>query len=451
MDISIKPGKASGRVAAPPSKSMAHRYLICAALAGGKSKVSNLAYSKDIEATLDCIEGIKAWTVRRENEVEVRGIGGSAGNDHDAKADNIGGVLDVNPEAGKDGISEPVVNDPGSMPGEIADLSDRGTDIIDLNVKESGSTLRFFVPIVLALGMKVRFNGSRTLLTRPLSVYEDICREQGIDFIRTEDSLTVNGKLEACDYSVPGDISSQFITGLLYALAIMGGDKRIHLTTEVASRSYIDLTIEAMGEFGVTVRWEDERTLYIGKTEGFTARDIRVEGDYSNAAFLEALNVIGGEVIVEDLKEYSLQGDRVYREYFRKLKEGKAELDITDCPDLGPVLMGVAAACNGGVLKGTGRLKIKESDRGTVMCERLSHFGVKTEQYEDSIVIHKCDLHAPEQPLDGANDHRIVMTLATLMTITGGTIEGVEAVEKSYPDYPAVLKGLGIDIEMINS
>ncbi|MCR4650963.1 MAG: 3-phosphoshikimate 1-carboxyvinyltransferase [Lachnospiraceae bacterium] len=438
MDISIKPGKASGRVAAPPSKSMAHRYLICAALAGGKSKVSNLAYSKDIEATLDCIEGIKAWTVRRETEVEVRGIGEAAGNEpigvlrsigesdgnkHDAKADNIGG------SAG----------------------NDRGTDIIDLNVKESGSTLRFFVPIVLALGMKVRFNGSRTLLTRPLSVYEDICREQGIDFIRTEDSLTVNGKLEECDYSVPGDISSQFITGLLYALAIMGGDKRVHLTTEVASRSYIDLTIEAMGEFGVTVRWEDERTLYIEKTEGFTARDIRVEGDYSNAAFLEALNVIGGDVIVEDLKEHSLQGDRVYREYLRKLKEGKAELDITDCPDLGPVLMGVAAACNGGVIKGTGRLKIKESDRGTVMCERLSHFGVKTEQYEDSIVIHKCDLHAPEQPLDGANDHRIVMTLATLMTITGGTIEGVEAVEKSYPDYPAVLKGLGIVIEMINS
>ena len=173
-----------------------------------------------------------------------------------------------------------------------------------------------------------------------------------------------------------------------------------------------------------------------------------VEGDYSNAAFLDAFNLIGGNVQVEGLKEESLQGDKIYRQYFQALLEEEACLDISECPDLGPILMGMAAANRGATFTGTRRLKIKESDRGAVMAEELQKFGIQVDVMENHIVVHSGKLHEPEMPLNSHNDHRIAMTLATLCTLTGGVIEDCMAINKSFPSYYKVIEKLGIYVKI---
>ena len=174
-----------------------------------------------------------------------------------------------------------------------------------------------------------------------------------------------------------------------------------------------------------------------------------MEGDYSNAAFFEALNVFGGEVEIGNLPENSIQGDRVYKKMFSQLKEGTPILDVSDCPDLGPVLFAVAAAENGGVFSGTSRLKIKESDRGEVMAGELRKFGVSAAVYDDEITIYPAKFEKPCRELKGHNDHRIVMSEAVLLTLTGGIIDGAEAVTKSFPDFFKKLNSLGIEVEEI--
>ena len=186
--------------------------------------------------------------------------------------------------------------------------------------------------------------------------------------------------------------------------------------------------------------------LYVKGNREYKPKTIEVEGDYSNAAFLDAFNYLGGNVQVTGLKETSLQGDKVYKEYFEKLKKENATLDISDCPDLGPVLMALAAALNGAKFIGTKRLKIKESDRGSVMCEELSKFGIKSKIYENEIEIIKGELKAPTEVLSGHNDHRIVMSLSLLLSKTGGKIDEAEAVRKSYPGFFEDIKKLGIEV-----
>ena len=175
-----------------------------------------------------------------------------------------------------------------------------------------------------------------------------------------------------------------------------------------------------------------------------------VEGDWSNAAFLDAFNLIGGEVEVTNLKEDSLQGDKIYRGYYKLLKSGRPTLDINDCPDLGPVLISAAALLNGAVLTGTDRLKIKESDRGEAMRQELLKMGAEIEIGDNFIKIPDCELHSPSTALSSHNDHRIVMALSLILTKVGGSIEGWEAVAKSYPDYFEGIASLGIEVETVN-
>ena len=399
MKVIIQPSRAHGVVTAPPSKSMAHRLLICAGLSAGESTVRSLAYSKDVEATIACLRALGA-DIRTDGDIAV-----------------IRGV----------------------------DLTQYADKTADLNCNESGSTLRFFIPLCLLDGARHTLRGSEYLFTRPLSVYEQIAADQGIIFDKETDSLTVQGRLQSGDYTVPGNISSQFITGLLFALPLLRGDSTIRLIPPVESRSYIDMTVAALKTFGIQIT-ADGDTYTIRGNQQYRPMDVTVEGDYSNAAFFEALNYAGSDVSVNGLNPDSLQGDSVYKILLKNIKQQNKSIDISDCPDLGPVLFAVAALCGGGEFTGTYRLRFKESDRAEAMREELKKFGVTVEVGENTLRVGG-ELRAPDEPLSGHGDHRIVMALAVLCTVTGGVIDGAEAVSKSFPDFFDKLKDLGVDIQ----
>jgi 3-phosphoshikimate 1-carboxyvinyltransferase len=292
-------------------------------------------------------------------------------------------------------------------------------------------------------GNEATLSGTEKLLSRPLSVYETICKEQDISYTQKKTSVSVKGKLRAGEYKIPGNISSQFITGLLFTLPLCDGDSILHILPPIESRSYLDLTIEALRAFGIEIVWQDDRNIFIKGNQTYRSSDVCVEGDYSNAAFFAALNLFGHQVSVTGLSENSSQGDKAYVSFFEMLNKGKPTIHIDNCPDLGPVLMAVAAAKNGAVFTGTKRLKIKESDRGIAMATELSKFGVSVTVLEDSIIVCPNQFHAPLEPLYCHNDHRVVMALSTLLCMTGGEIDGAEAVKKSLPEYFEMMKNLG--------
>lgn len=397
MRVEITPSVACGRVTAPPSKSMAHRLLLCGALSE-ESAVHNVAYSADIDATLGCLTALGAKTERGERTVTLGGL-------------DLSAVL------------------PGT----------------ELFCNESGSTLRFLLPLCMLCGVPITVRGSRRLFERPLGVYETLAKEQGIRFERREDSVTVCGRLKSGDYCVPGDISSQFITGLLYALPLLEGESTLTVTGRFESASYIDLTLDALSLFGVEIRRE-ENIFYIRGGQRPQNRCQTVEGDCSNAAFLEALNLLGGAVEVGGISPTTKQGDRVYRTMLADLSVGKREFDLSDCPDLAPVMFAAAAACGGARFTGTARLRFKESDRGAAMAAELAKCGISVTVGENDVMVHSGTLCAPTQPIDGHNDHRIVMAMALLCTVTGGTVCGAEAVAKSYPDFFDALQSLKVGI-----
>lgn len=404
MKIKIEKGIARGTVCAPPSKSMAHRLLICAGLSDGECVVHGISDSEDMLATMDCLRALGVKCEKDGETVRVAGI-------------NIR----------------------------------RAAAPKQLNCRESGSTLRFFIPIALMTGMETVLAGSRRLMERPLSVYEELFLQRGIGFRKTEREIKICGNLQSGDFELDGNVSSQFVTGLLFALPLLDGDSRIVLRPPVESRSYIDMTLSALKLFGIEAGWQEENVLYIKGNQHYRAGEVFVEGDYSNAAFFAALNLLGGQVKIENLREDSLQGDRIYEELFEKLKRPGAEIDLSDCPDLGPVLFAAAAAKHGGKFTGTSRLKIKESNRGEAMAEELQKFGVTAEVLEEEVFISGQELRKPEECLDGHNDHRIVMSEAVLLTQTGGIIDGAEAVTKSFPDFFQKLASLGIEVERVEN
>ena len=399
MNVHIEKSKAKGAVTAPPSKSMAHRLLICAGLSKEKSIIHGIQKSKDVEATIDCLSSLGVKCDIKDDTAYIEGID----------------ILNASPKN-------------------------------SLSCRESGSTLRFFIPIALLTGRSVLFTGSETLLKRPLSIYEDICKEDGFSYIKTANSLMVKGNLKAKNYRIPGNISSQFISGLLFALPLLREESRIQIVPPIESRSYIDLTIDSLKTFGVDVSWQDENTIYIKGNQEYLGREVTVEGDYSNAAFFYALNALGGDVKIEGLNENSLQGDKACEKHINSLLMGMPTVHISDCPDLGPVLFGISAAKFGGVFTGTRRLRIKESDRASAMAEELRKFGTDVKVYDDEVTIFPKEFKKPVEILDGHNDHRIVMTMAVLLTLTGGDIKGAEAVSKSYPDFFEKLKNLGVEV-----
>ena len=379
---------------------MAHRSIICALLSDGVCRIDNIALSEDILATIDCAGALGAKVEVLPESLIITGISGRC----------------AHTEA-------------------------------DFPCRESGSTMRFFRGIAMALGIRARFYGSETLLGRPFGIYEEICRKQQIRFERKADHILVDGRLQPACFEIPGNISSQFVSGFLFGLPLLTADSCIRLKPPVESRSYIDLTLQALSAFDVKAD-PDGNDLMIPGKQTYRHMDLTVEGDYSNAAFLDAFNLLGGKVSISGLDDDSRQGDRVYRKHFESLQKGCTTIDLSDCPDLGPILFTMAALLHGGDFIGTKRLQMKESDRGRVMCEELAKCGVKTVMEENRIRILPSEVKKPDEPLLSHNDHRIAMSLAVLLTKTGGTIREAQAVSKSYPDFFTDLGRLGIGLKM---
>ena len=399
MIAKFEPCKLKGKISAPPSKSMAHRYLVGSALSKEKCVLSGVDYSEDILASIDCLKSLGAKILTDGDNVTVN-------SDNFMKVEN------------------PV-----------------------LECRESGSTLRFFIPLALCLGKEVTLKGSTRLFERPLDVYEKLCAENGFTFQKNANSVTLCGNLKSGSYKIRGDISSQFITGLIFALVYLGGDSSIEIIPPFESRSYIDLTISALKSFGANVEFTNEYSITIRSSKLHTYSG-KIEGDYSNAAFLDAFNYIGSRIDVQNLKSNSLQGDKVYKEYFDKISESVPTLDISDCPDLGPILFALAALKNGATFTGTDRLKAKESDRGMAMHEELKKLGGGLVFGDNMITVPKQELKYNGSILDGHNDHRIVMAMSVVLSKIGGEISGIEAVRKSYPKFFEDIKMIGAKVEI---
>lgn len=400
MTVTIEKGKASGRISAPPSKSLAHRLLICAGLSEGESIIQNVPFCHDVKATLDCLSafGVKIEKIG-DNKLKIKGA-----------------------DFRKNAPSEP------------------------LFCRESGSTMRFFLPLALLSGNEVTLMGEPSLMRRPMQVYEDICREKGLLYTSDGDRITVKGRLPSGNYSVKGNISSQFISGLLFALPISDGNSTVTIEPPIESRPYIDITLSVLHMFGIEADFSPVNTIKIKGGQRYKPANVCVEGDCSGAAFLGALNVIGGNVKVDGLSDDTLQGDSVYPRYFEMLEKSAEVIDISDCPDLAPILFALAAAKHGGTFTGTSRLKIKESDRAAAMAEELRKFGISASVGNDFVTICPTEFHAPREILCGHGDHRIVMALSVLLTLTGGSITDGDAVGKSFPDFFKVLSELGIEV-----
>ncbi|MCQ2083550.1 MAG: 3-phosphoshikimate 1-carboxyvinyltransferase [Bacteroidaceae bacterium] len=397
MRLTFGKSNAVGTVQAPPSKSYAHRLLIAAALSCGR--VDGLAPSQDILATVDCL----------------RALGFECG--YDGKCAVFGTRRDLLP----------------------------GSRIV-LPCRESGSTMRFIIPLALALaanGTEFLITGSDRLLERGIAPYVKTLSK--VSFRYDTDGIVMSGRLEPGDFMLDASTSSQYLTGLMMALPLCAGDSCIRLENEPVSRGYLDITQDVLSQAGIRLEWQGGRQLNIPGGQHYSLpASAKVEGDWTNAAYLEIYNFIdGNKVDISGLRGDSAQGDRVCREMmFRLVNEG--QVDISENIDLGPVLFTLAVLNGKGRITGTRRLAIKESDRVGDMVSELEAFGVEARVSENEVDISAPQLHAPSRTLNGHNDHRLVMALVPLLTVFTGSIDGAEAVSKSFPDYFEVLTELGI-------
>jgi len=399
MKVKILPSKTSGEISAPPSKSFAHRYLIGSVLSRGKCVIKNIADSDDISATLSCIEQ----------------LGGSV-----TKDGNTVTVIPTNEKQIENAV---------------------------FDCKESGSTLRFFIPVVLATGAKnCTFLGSERLLARGIKEYEKLFENSDVTIKSDEKSIEISGKLTAGNYEISGEVSSQYTTGMLFALSGLSGKSTLKITGNAESRAYVDMTIKVLKDFGADITETEKNFFEINGKGRLSPGEFTVEGDWSNAAFLIALSRLLGTISVSGLNENSVQGDRFCIAAFDMLDGENAEIDLKDCPDLAPILFAYAAYKNGGKFINTRRLRVKESDRANVMAEELKKFGANVKVYENSVEIEKTQLKPPIVPLCGHNDHRIVMALSVLAAVLGAEIDGAEAINKSYPDFFRVIKKAGVNV-----
>lgn len=402
MRAVIKPSRLQGDYIAPPSKSYAHRILICAGLSHTESTISGIAESQDMLATENCLKALGA-NISKENNIF-----------------------------------------------KITPAKSRLLNNEAFNCNESGSTLRFFIPIALAFGGKMSFCGTERLIERGIDVYEELFSEKDISITKNKKEITFSGKLKSGSYTIPGNISSQYISGLLMALPLLGEESRITVIPPIESSPYIDITLDVMKSFGIDIIKGENNTFIIPKNQVYIGHNAQAEGDWSNSAFALCANALGSRLDISGLNENSLQGDKICTEYIACLENKDKPIDLSSCPDLAPILFALAAAKNGGTFTGTKRLRIKESDRGVAMAEELLKFGIKADIADNSITIMKGELQKPTRALSSHNDHRIVMAMTLLSTITGGTIENAEAINKSYPDFFSVLKKSGLEVEYEN-
>lgn len=402
MDIKITPKKLTGRVTAPPSKSVAHRLLICAAFAKGESVIKNISSSKDMQATIGCLKALGAKIELKGDTAYIKGI---------------------------------------ETPSKTAEL----------DCCESGSTLRFLIPAACALGVNAVFIGEGRLPQRPITPYLDTLPTHGVKFDHDKTMpFSVSGKLTPGRYEIRGDVSSQFITGLLLALPLCEGDSEIVITTALESKPYIDITLGAMREFGVDAEWNGN-TFIIKGGQTYQPRELSVEGDHSQAAFFEVAGALGADIEILGLNVNSYQGDKKIIEIIREIVYNSNdrlkpfEADVADIPDLVPILSVLASFCDGkSRIYNAGRLRIKECDRLSAMAVSLNACGGKVTELPDELIIEGVgSLKGGEVP--DFNDHRIpmAMSIAAMRSDAPVIIRGAQSVAKSYPDYWEVYKSLG--------
>lgn len=423
-NLKIYPGKLSGEVKIPPSKSMAHRAVICAALGDGNSKVTNIDYSDDIIATIEAMRALGAKITKKEDYLEVYGV---------------------------------------NSPENIEANSVKEQRTIDCN--ESGSTLRFLVPIAALFDGVNRFVGRGNLGKRPLDTYYKIFNEQGIKYSYKDGilDLKTEGKLKAGEFKMEGNISSQFITGLLFTLPLLDGDSKIVITTEMESKGYIDLTLRAIKDFGVEIINNNYEEFIIKGNQIYKSIDYRVEGDYSQAAFFFCADALSSNIVLNDLKLDSLQGDKEIIDILQRMglklnnKDngliGSASvglkstiIDGSQCPDIIPVVSLVAALSEGTTeIINAGRLRIKECDRLAAVTSELNKLGAKIIEKEEGLIIEGVKGLKGNVEVWSHKDHRIAMTMAIASTMCKEPIilKDYECVSKSYPQFWDDFKNLG--------
>lgn len=412
--IRISPGSLNGTLSMPPSKSAAHRAIICASLAQGKSIIRPVELSNDIKATIDCMKNLGAKISIDGNTLTVDGT-------------------------------------------EIFSVKDT-----ILNCSESGSTLRFLIPVAAAGNINAEFIGHGKLPERPIGVYTDCLPKQGTECITHGGlPLKINGKLKNGIFKIPGDISSQFITGLLLALPLLDGDSEIILTSPAQSVGYIDMTTDIMNDFGVDII-KKETGWFIRGNQNYIPKNFTVEGDWSQAAFFMTAAALGGKITIDNLNINSAQGDKECLEIYSRFgadviceknscitiqhnRLKGIEINAENIPDMVPALAVTAALCEGTtIIKGAARLRIKECDRLEAMADGLSRLGAEINETEDGLIIKGVgSLNGGE--VKGYNDHRIVMSLAVAAVSAKEDIiiSEPESINKSYPTFFEEFKKLG--------
>lgn len=415
--VVIENSRLKGNIKIPPSKSMSHRAIMAAGLSKGKSEIKNLIFSKDIKATIECMRNVGASIIEHEDSIEVEGIG--------------------------------------------------GVQIKKYNFycNESGSTIRFMIPIGMMdhdNKQAVVFHGEGRLKTRPLTPYFDIFNKMNIQYEYPSSlPLKIWGTLESGIYELPGNVSSQFVTGLMYALSLSEGDSVIKMTSTLESKSYVDMTIDVLKAFGINIENKEYKEFYVPGNGKYNSREYTVEGDYSQVAFFIVAGLINGDLRLTGLKEKSLQGDSEILEIVKRMggdirfedgvlivKKSKThgvEIDMSEIPDMLPAISVLAALSEGRTHLYNGqRIRLKESDRIKAMYTELKKLGAKVEETEDGLIINGV-AQLTGGAVEGWNDHRIVMALAVAATCASSpvTITDAHAITKSYPHFFDDLKVIG--------
>ncbi len=437
--VTIIPKKLRGSIKIPPSKSMAHRAVICAGLSSGTSVIENIEYSDDIIATINAMKSLGVDIKEEKDKLIING----------------------------------------------ENIFSSNKRVIDCN--ESGSTLRFLMPIALVKDGESRFLGKGNLGKRPLNTYYNILDKQGISHSYEESILNtfVKGKLSSGEFKVEGNISSQFISGLLFALPLLDGDSKIVITTNLESKGYIDLTLSMLDKFGIKIENLDYKEFKIQGNQSYKAFNYRVEGDYSQGAFFFAAGALGNDVMCYDLDEESKQGDKEALDILKnmgstlvkefkvdkeKLKDIKTAdkrepmkmalgfaseglkstiIDASQCPDIIPVMAVVATLAKGEtrVINGE-RLRIKECDRLNAIATELKMLGANIEETKDGLIIKGVE-NLKGGRVSSHDDHRIAMSLAIASTVCTEEviIDNKDCVKKSYPNFWEDFKSLGGQIK----
>lgn len=414
MNVTIKPNKLSGKIQIPPSKSLSHRAIIAAALAEGESIISNVLYSKDILATIDAMRACGAEIKEYSDHLVI----------HGSKVKRVKSIINAN---------------------------------------ESGSTIRFMIPIALVSDEEIEFRGENHLVKRPLDTFLEIFDSQGIKYTKGEDylPLKVYSGLKCGTFKVRGDISSQFITGLLYALPLLDGDSKIVITTNLESKGYIDLTLDMLKKFGIEIENKEYKEFIIKGNQSYKPYNYTIEGDFSQSAFFLVADALGADIKLSCMNMDSHQGDKkilldmedfgsniIFENDVLSLENKTlhgATIDFSQSPDLGPALTVLAALAEGeSNFINAGRLRIKECDRITAMRIELEKMGAKIIEHKDGMTIYGVkELHGAV--IDSHNDHRVAMAIAMASLKTKGDIKILNAgcVSKSFPNFFSVFESLG--------